>query len=283
MEQNLSNKKPLVSIITPTLNSGKFLEKTIQSIASQDYNNIEHIIIDGFSTDNTVKLLKKYEKKYNLRWISEKDRSAAHAFSKGGKMVRGEIMGWCSADDYYTEGAIKKIVGIFVNNSEIDLVFGSCQEFDYKTNKFSIIHRLDPAAVSNITSDDILYGRIALYQPSLFYRKSIIEKTGPLNPKLEAVGEVDWWIRMFKNGAKVFYIDEIIAIIGQHKERISIKHADRGIKECMMLMESYGKRIPLSLRMSYLRWKYPKIPNLIKKHFPYLFLVISKTTKSLCQ
>jgi glycosyltransferase involved in cell wall biosynthesis len=185
------NQKPLVSIITPTLNYGHFLEKTIQSIISQDYINIEHIIIDGLSTDNTFKILKKYEKKYNLRWVSEKDRSPAHAYDKGLKMAKGEIIGWCNADDYYVKGTINKIVEVFINNPEVDLIFGACQEFDYRTNTFSKIYRQNPIMVSKITSNDILSGEMSLHQPSLFYRKSIIQKVGPLNPDLEAVEDVE--------------------------------------------------------------------------------------------
>ena len=117
-----------------------------------------------------------------------------------------------------------------------------------------------------MTIEDVLYGRISLYQPSLFYGKRIIEKTGELNPKLEIVVDVDWLIRMFKNGAKAFYIDEIIAIIGQHEERGSIKYAAKGIKESMDVIKSHGGEIPLKMKISYLRWKYPLIPNLIKKY-----------------
>jgi len=267
MEQNLSNKKPLVSIITPTLNSEKFLEKTIQSIASQDYGNIEHIIIDGGSSDNTIGILKKYEKKYNLRWISEKDRGVAEAYDKGIKMAKGDFFGWCSADDYYTEGAIKKIVGIFVDNPETDLAFGACQELDYKTNKFSIIYR-NFSYFKNVPLKDILNGcsKKQIFQPSLFYRKKIIDKAGPINTNYRFGSiEGDWWKRMAENEAKITYLDEILAIIGQHEARISIKFPAEGIQEAMQFLKKNGRKIPLKVRISYFRWKYPLIPNLIKK------------------
>ncbi len=260
-----NTKNPLVSIITPVLNSGKFLEKTIQSIISQDYGNIEHIIVDGGSSDNTIGILKQYEKRYNLLWVSEKDQGVAEAYDKGIKMAKGDFLGWCSSDDYYTKGAIKKIMKIFNDNPESDLVFGACQEFDYKTQKFSTIYRNFPI-FKNVMLKDVLYGKKQIFLPSLFYRKRIIDKVGPINTNYRfGAIEGDWCERMAENEAKITYLDEILAIIGQHGARISIKFPAEGIQECMQFLKKNGKKIPLKMRISYFRWKYPLIPNLIKK------------------
>ena len=280
MEQNLSNKKPLVSIITPTLNSEKFLEKTIKSIVNQDYGNIEHIIVDGGSSDNTIEILKEYEKKYNLRWISKKDRGVAEAYDRGLKMAKGEIVGWCNSDDFYTEGAIKKIAKAFIENPDADLVFGACQEFNYKTQQFSTIYKKNPSDFLNVTFEDISCGKKQLFQPSLFYSRRIIKKTGPLNTnyKFSAI-EVDWWIRMLRNEARVIYLDEILVIIGQHEQRISIRYVTEGIKENIDFLKSQGREIPIGMKISYLRWKHPQAPNFIKKHCPFLFVIINKIIK----
>jgi glycosyltransferase involved in cell wall biosynthesis len=277
MDQSLSSAKPLVSIITPTFNRGNFLEKTIQSIISQDYEKIEHIIVDGGSTDNTTALLKQYEGKYNLHWISEKDRGQADACNKGFKMAKGDIIGFCNSDDFYTEGAIKKIVKAFIENPDIDLVFGGCQEFDYKTKQLSASYSAGSLEFQNITADDILEGKKYFFQPSLFYSRRIIAKTGPMNINYKFVIEGDWWLRMLQNEARVLYLDNtILSIIGQHGERGSIKYAARGIKESMDFIKSYGKPIPLSMKISYLRWKYPKIPNFFKNHTSHFYSAIKK-------
>ncbi len=95
------NSKPLVSIVTPSLNQGGFIEDCIRSVKNQSYKNIEHIIVDGGSTDATINILKKYEGTYNMIWLSEPDNGMYDAINKGFKLSKGEIMAWINADDMY--------------------------------------------------------------------------------------------------------------------------------------------------------------------------------------
>ena len=115
-------KNPLVSIITITLNRARYLEETILSIKNQDYLHIEHIVIDGGSTDGTLELLKRYENQYNMRWISEKDGGIIDALNKGLRMAKGDIFCWLDSDDTYLPGTIKKIVKVFQKHPKVDLV-----------------------------------------------------------------------------------------------------------------------------------------------------------------
>jgi len=272
-------KGPLVSIITVTLNRGKFLEKAIRSVMEQDYDNLEHIIVDGGSFDNTVEILKKYEGKYNLRWISEKDKNQTEAWNKGLKMARGEIIGYCHSDDYYLPGAIKKIVEAFLENPDVDLVFGKTQEFNFQTKRYETIFQTTQEAISSITVEDLLYGKKTFFQQSLFYRRRIIDKVGPLNPDIEFVMDVDWWVRMLQKGAKALYLDTLLAIVGHHPERGCVKEAARATKAGIDLIRAYGYPVPFRMKISYLRWKYPQIPNFFKKYLPSLFSTISRILK----
>lgn len=105
---------PLVSIITPSFNQGRYIEQNILSIINQNYPLIEHIIVDGGSTDETIDILKKHESSYNLRWISESDEGQADAVNKGFNMAHGEIIGWLNSDDvYYDITTISRIVDAF--------------------------------------------------------------------------------------------------------------------------------------------------------------------------
>jgi len=116
-----------ISIITPTFNSEKYLERCIKSIQSQDYNDIEHIIIDGDSNDETKEIIKKYRNNKTIL-ISEKDDGIWDAMNKGLKIASGDIVCFLNSDDYYYPNAIKTVVKYFKNN-DIDFLFGTTQKY----------------------------------------------------------------------------------------------------------------------------------------------------------
>jgi len=106
---------PLFSIITPSYNQGAFIEDTLIAVKNQNYPNIEHIIIDGGSTDDTLDVLRKYECTYNMRWISEPDRGQADAINKGFRMAKGEFITWLNSDDYYMHNEVISTVASYFN------------------------------------------------------------------------------------------------------------------------------------------------------------------------
>jgi glycosyltransferase involved in cell wall biosynthesis len=112
---------PKITIITPSFNQGKYIERTIQSVLSQDYPNLEYIIIDGGSTDQTVDIIKKYERHLKY-WVSEKDNGQSHAINKGLKYATGDIINWLNSDDYLEPQALNVIAESF--NSDIDIFCG---------------------------------------------------------------------------------------------------------------------------------------------------------------
>ena len=118
--------KPLISIITVCLNSEYTIEKTIQSVLKQNYDNIEYIVIDGNSNDRTLEIIKKYEGSIDL-WISEKDGGIFNAINKGIKVCSGDIIGILNSDDLLTEDALS-LVKKYFENDKIDFVFGSVEK-----------------------------------------------------------------------------------------------------------------------------------------------------------
>lgn len=121
-EDRIDNAKPKITVLTPSLNLGRFLVSTIESILNQTYRNFEHIVIDGGSTDNTLDILKQYP---HLRWISEKDETAVEAYRKGLKMARGEyIFQCCVSDGYLDKNWFKRCVDILEADKEVSLVWG---------------------------------------------------------------------------------------------------------------------------------------------------------------
>ncbi len=142
---------PLVSIITPSFNQGHFIEETIQSVLDQDYPNIEYLVIDGGSTDNTVEILRKYEGR--LKWISEPDGGQSHAINKGFRMARGEIVAWLNSDDTLLPGAITKAAGHLAANRETMMVYGEGYLMDHHSQ---ITGRFPATEPFNLWRSDLL-------------------------------------------------------------------------------------------------------------------------------
>ncbi|MGB5971795.1 MAG: glycosyltransferase, partial [Nodosilinea sp.] len=106
---------PRVSIVTPSYNQGQFLEETIRSVLLQRYPNLEYIVIDGGSTDNSAEIIEKYQSCITY-WVSEKDNGQAHAINKGLKISTGSILGWINSDDLYVKGTLRKIAQALCQN-----------------------------------------------------------------------------------------------------------------------------------------------------------------------
>jgi len=113
---------PKISVITPSYNSGKYIEDAINSVLAQNYPNFEHVIADGGSTDNTIEILKKYP---HLKWISEPDKGQSDAMNKGFKMSSGEIIVYLNADDFFEHSAFSNIVHAFEKNPDVDMIIGN--------------------------------------------------------------------------------------------------------------------------------------------------------------
>src|SRR4030042_1239734 len=124
----MNDEDPLVPIVPPSLNKGRFIEETILSIKNQTYPRIEHIVIDGGSTDETLDILRKYGD--SLVWISEPDKGMYDASNKGITMAKGEILGWLMADDTYMPWAVETAVRFLVENPDVVMVYGKCPFID---------------------------------------------------------------------------------------------------------------------------------------------------------
>jgi glycosyltransferase involved in cell wall biosynthesis len=123
-----------VSIVTPSFNQGQFIERTLQSVACQAGVEIEHVVFDGGSTDNTVEVLKNFSPP--VRWVSKKDKGQTDAVNQGIRATDGEIMGWLNSDDIYYPGAVAHVVEYFDRHPEIDVVYGMADHIDLEDQVF---------------------------------------------------------------------------------------------------------------------------------------------------
>jgi glycosyltransferase involved in cell wall biosynthesis len=205
----------LVSIITPVLNGVKYLEECIHSVLNQSYPYIEHVFVDGGSTDGTVEILASYQAKYpeRIRFISEPDRSAGEAWNKGLRMAKGEIFGWLGSDDVYEPDAIMTVVEFFRANPGAYFVFGDC---NYINEKGETIGK---AQTKDFNLQEAINDACYIPCPSAFYRREVIEKVGFMDTRETGV-ELDYWIRV----GKVFKIHQIRKVLSDfrvHQDSIS--------------------------------------------------------------
>jgi glycosyltransferase involved in cell wall biosynthesis len=207
--------KPLVSVITTSLNRAQFLERTILSIKNQDYKNIEHIIIDGGSTDNTVEIIKKYEKTYNLKWISEKDKNCSEAYNKGFRMASGQVVCSLDSDDIYPKKTISKVAEIFENNPDIDIVFGDLLIADENDKIISCNKYLD------FDRETLLNLGVDFSFPATFWRKKVQDKIGLFDEKYLRAGDLDFLFRMGLSGARFYRIDDFLTIYRAHQKQLT--------------------------------------------------------------
>ncbi|MHB0976068.1 MAG: glycosyltransferase family 2 protein [Candidatus Aquicultorales bacterium] len=202
-----------LSIVTPSFNQADFIEQTIRSVLEQGYPDVEHIVIDGGSTDGTLDILKKYET--DVKWISEPDKGQSHAINKGFAMARGEIIGWINSDDYYFPGAFHKAVDCLNSHPEVGLVYGYCAKVDEKGKEIEVLR-------SPEFDRGLLYKNPCLiWQQSVFFRKALLDTAGLLDDTLHYAMDYDLWIRMAKEG-DFKLIPEILAAYRFSRESKSV-------------------------------------------------------------
>ncbi len=199
---------PLVSIITPVFNGIKYLEICIQSVLNQSYPRIEHILVDGGSSDGTLEMLTSYQTKYpeRIRFISEPDRSAGEAWNKGLKMARGEIFGWLGADDTCELDAVMTVVEFFRATPGACFVFGGC---NYINEQGKVIGK---AIARDFNLREAINDACYIPCPSAFYRREVVEKVGYLDTRETGV-ELDYWIRV----GKLFPIHRIDTVLSNFR------------------------------------------------------------------
>lgn len=200
---NLVMPLPKISIITPSLNQAKFIEENIKSVLDQNYENVEHIIIDGGSTDGTIEILKKYS---HLHWVSEPDRGQSHALNKGFRMATGNIIGWLNSDDTYCQDIFKTVAGQF-DNIDVKVLYGD----GYETDENGSIKR---SLYSRGVSTDILIKywkwEYEFVQPAFFFHKDVFSGVGYLNENLFYTMDYEYFIRLGKR-YKFHYLQKPLA------------------------------------------------------------------------
>lgn len=187
---------PRITVITPSFNQGKFIERTIKSVIGQGYPDLEYIVIDGGSTDETLDILKKYGKR--LKWISGKDRGQSDAINKGIKMSSGDIIAYLNSDDLYEKDALEKVSEFFVSNPSKMWVTGRCRIIDANDREV----RGPIAWYKNLLLSRYSYNALLvtnfISQPATFLRRELVEECGLFDVDHHRVMDYDYWLRAGK-------------------------------------------------------------------------------------
>lgn len=225
---------PKISVITPSFNQGNFLEKTIQSVVDQDYDNLEYIIIDGGSTDGSVDIIKKYKSKIAY-WVSEKDKGQSHAINKGFAIATGDIIGWINSDDVYYSGAIIQSAEIFNKKPDVDIIFGNYDFID--ENDELIKHRKEIPFGYNI----YLWTKNCYHANCAgFYRKKCFDIAGGLREDLHYTMDYELYLRFSKHGFKFHQVNKFWGAYRFHSSSKSIASFHNMPIEAQKVFDEYG-------------------------------------------
>lgn len=203
---------PRITIVTPSLNQGDFIEETILSVLDQDYPNLEYIIIDGGSTDQTLDIIKKYENRLTF-WVSEKDKGQSDAINKGLGRASGNLFNWLNADDILEPDALRKVALEFATK-DVDVIFGWCRHFSNKTKETLAIGRT--SLHYNVEKTMAYY---SMGQPSQYYKTEIIRELGGVDNALHYAMDMDLWFRyLAAHGRdKVKFVDDVLSHFRLHE------------------------------------------------------------------
>jgi len=266
------HKKIKISIITVVYNGEKYLEKAIKSVLEQDYNNIEYVIVNGKSTDNTLSIIQKYRKHIDIL-ISEKDNGIYDAMNKGIRISTGDVIYFLNSDDYlYSKDIISKVAKVFNKNS-YQLVYGNILQHDTTTKKNHKGH-------GELNLKDIQQGQRPPHQAA-FVTRNLLEKYGGFNTEYKMVADYDLFCRIFKNNYReIIYINEIIANYNLHG--YSSEYIKRFRDSAKVILANFGI-------FKYILWYKRNLIRLIKYYIKKqlthigMSVIYDKIKKKICK
>lgn len=226
------NDLPLVSIITPSYNQAAYIEQTILSVRQQDYPRIEHLVIDGGSTDGTLDILRRYPDR--LKWISEQDRGQADAINKGFRLATGDILGWVNSDDLYAPGAIRAVVEHFQQHPDHHFVYGDCEALDETGRSYGIRTHVKPGDWR-----ELVFGLDFIVQPASFWRADVWRTCGELDESLRYTLDYEYWMRVARRYA-IHYIPVLLAKERLYAAAKTFSGAVTRIEEIEMVARRHG-------------------------------------------
>lgn len=258
------SKYPKITVVTPVFNGEQFIEQTILSVLNQKYPNLEYIIVDGGSTDGTMKIVQKYITDFSVI-ISERDNGLYDALNKGFAKSSGEIMCYLNADDLHQPNSLLCVAEIFTQFKQVNWLTGTPTGFDrngicreiYPQRKWSKFQYL-------------LGDYFTIQQESVFWRRSLWDKSGAgFNDKLKLAGDFELWLRFFRTNEKLYSTRSLLGGFRRHGEGQLSRAIDKYSSEVKNIYKDLNLSTEEKKQIAYLKqlqWynRFPVIRSFMK-------------------
>ena len=235
---------PSFSVITPSLNQGDFIGRTIESVVSQDVPGLDYMVVDGGSTDQTLGILSRYEGR--IGWVSKRDRGQADAVNKGIRATKGEIIGWLNSDDMYYPEALDRVGCFFRNHPDTDVVYGRGDHIDAEG-------RVIEPYPTEPWGPDRLKRACFLCQPAVFFRRGVTSRFGLLNDRLQYCLDYEYWLRLAQGGATFFHLEQPLAATRLHPVAKTLRMRLKAVDETIGMLKDRLGHVPDEWLLDYAR------------------------------
>ncbi|MEQ1884649.1 MAG: glycosyltransferase family 2 protein [Bryobacteraceae bacterium] len=228
---------PRITVVTPSFEQARFLERTIVSVLEQGYPDLEYIVIDGGSKDGSARIIEKYADSLAF-WVSEPDRGQAHAIQKGFARATGEILCWLNSDDVFLPGALLEAGRYFAEHPDVEAINGGAYVMDEagqpKLDGFWTYSLGVAASFSRFR----WYGQDGVFQQATWWRRSAYEAVGGINEGLFFIMDKDLLTRLAKR-RRLARIPRLLAAFRVHPECKTVKHEERRLQEEVWFGKQY--------------------------------------------
>jgi glycosyltransferase involved in cell wall biosynthesis len=245
------NRPPSISIVTPSFNQAWFIGEALASVREQNYPSVEHLVVDGGSTDGTVAMLQGYSEQANwshLRWTSAPDRGQSDALNKGFARASGDIVGWLNSDDRYLPACFERVASMFEQHPDVDIIYGDYRWINEGGRVYKIRREIE------FSPFVLLYHRV-LYIPTTatFFRRRIFEQGHFLDERLHYALDFEFFVRLTRCGYRFRHLPAVLADFRFQKNSKTCTAPDRQVDEQRRIMEEYSPllralRSPLARR-----------------------------------
>ncbi|NLI01403.1 MAG: glycosyltransferase [Chthonomonadales bacterium] len=222
---------PRFTIVTPSYNQAQYLEETILSVLEQGYPNLEYMIVDGGSTDGSVDIIRKYEKRLAW-WVSEKDRGQTDALNKGLRRATGDLFGFLNSDDVYTPGTLLAVGEAFASDPSLTMLLGRCQYIAADGTPLSECAYPGDLRIEDFIADN------PVPQPSLFVRMEVCRSVGEFDNTFQHAFDHDYWLRAMLLGHRIRGMDRLLSLYRLHE---SSKTVTMRYKQDLDMIASHRK------------------------------------------